>query len=403
MDATSDEERPSARTAEKAVNGKQSSKNTAKNGHSPEGDLLAFAGGALNSQDSSAPTAQTPLTGNGRTAATSQVSVVPIQGQNSYHLTREQLLQLLYNLKLVRTFEDNLARLSLQGKIIGGVYLGRGQEAIGVGTTFGLRPDDIVSPIHRDIGVFLLKGMPMRRMLCQIMGRKDGPSKGKDSWSHTGDMKYNILASSSMLGSSVPIACGAAMAVQMQGKDSVAVSYFGEGSTARGDIHEGMNMAAIYRLPVIFVCENNYWAYSTPLEREAADTNLARRASSYGMDGVVVDGNDVLAVYEITQAAIDRARRGVGPTFIECRTFRMAGHSLHDQDSYRAKEEIKAWEPRDPILRYRQWLADNYHLTGDEEQRMQEKIDSQIVDARRYADSQPYPEGPEALEGVFVP
>ena len=388
MDAISDEEGPSAPTAKKMANGKDSTgKSVKSNGHATQASNGAAPKKATEKAAPAAPAK----------------SIVPIQGQNPYHLTRDQLLQLFYNLKLVRTFEDNLARLSLQGKILGGVYLGRGQEAIGVGTTFGLRPDDIVSPIHRDMGVFLLKGMPMRRLLCQIMGRKEGPSKGKDSWSHTGDMKYNILASSSMLGSSVPIACGAAMAVQMEGKDSVAVTYFGEGSTARGDIHEGMNMAAIYKLPVILICENNYWAYSTPLEREAADTNLAKRASSYGRDGVVVDGNDILAVYEVTQAAIDHARRGLGPTFIECRTFRMAGHSLHDQDSYRAKDDIKAWEYKDPIVRYREWLVEHYRMTNDEEQRMQEKIDAEIADARKYADGQPYPEGPEALEGVFVP
>jgi TPP-dependent pyruvate/acetoin dehydrogenase alpha subunit len=329
--------------------------------------------------------------------------ILPIDSQNSAKLTRSQLLSLLFGLKRIRIFEDALSKMSRQGRIVGGVYLGRGQEAIGVGTCFGLRMDDIVSPIHRDMGVFLLKGMPMRKLLCQILGRAAGPSRGKDSWSHTGDIDLNILASSSMLGSSVPIACGAAMARQMQGRDSVAVTYFGEGSTARGDIHEGMNMAAIYHLPVIFICENNYWAYSTPVSREMGDTRIARRASSYGMSGSSVDGNDVLAVVEEMTTAIDRARLGQGPTFIECRTYRMLGHSEHDNPTYVPKEELEEWVARDPISRFRQWLIDNERLTTDEEQRMQDQIEAEVADARRYAEAQPFPEGPSTLEGVYAP
>jgi TPP-dependent pyruvate/acetoin dehydrogenase alpha subunit len=332
-----------------------------------------------------------------------QSEFVAIEGQNSFNLNRDQLLDLLYNLKRIRGFEDSLKKLHIQGRVRGGVYSGKGQEAISVGTCFGLRNDDIVSPIHRDIGVFLLKGMPMRRLMCQIMGRKSGPSTGRDSWSHTGDMQYNILASSSMLGSSVPILCGATLATQMQGRDSVGVTYFGEGSTARGDFHEGINMAAVSRLPVIFVCENNQWAYSTPLTREMGDTNIAKRASAYGMTGVVVDGNDVLAVYEITRAAIERARSAAGPTFIECRTYRMDGHSEADPAKYRPSEDLQRWIKRDPIGRYREWLQGHCKLTDDEERRMQERIDAEVVDARKFAETQPYPDAADALEGVFMP
>jgi len=327
----------------------------------------------------------------------------PIFTPTPKNLTRDQLLGLMFNLKKVRIFEETISRMSRQGKIIGGVYLGRGQEAISVGTTFDLRNDDIVSPIHRDMGVFLLKGMPMRNLMCQILGRKAGPSKGKDSWSHTGDMRYNILASSSMLGSSVPIACGAALATRMRGLDSVAVTYFGEGSTARGDIHEAMNMAAIYNLPVIFICENNQWAYSTPPDREIGGGKIAKRASAYGMEGLSLDANDVLLVYEKVRDAIHRARQGGGPTFIECVTYRMMGHSEHDQAAYMDKNQTAAWERRDPIGRFKQYLVEQVQFTESEDKRMTERIEAEIADARKFAESQPFPEGPEALEGVFVP
>ncbi len=326
----------------------------------------------------------------------------PIDAHPKLTLSRPDYIQLFYNLKKVRMFDEALSRMYRQGKILGGVYSSRGQEGIGVGTTFLLRPDDIVSPIHRDMGVFLLKGMPMRKLMCQILGRKSGPSKGKDSWSHTGDMTYNILASSSMLASSVPIACGAAMGAQMQGKDSVAVTYFGEGSTARGDYHEGINMAAIYKLPVILICENNQWAYSTPPTREMGDTNMAKRASSYGMDGFSIDANDILAVVETMQRAIERARRGDGPTFIECRTYRMSGHSEHDEATYRPKTEVEHWERRDPVGRFRDYLVSNLGFTDDDESRMADKIEQEINDARKFAESEPYPDAEDALQGVYV-
>jgi TPP-dependent pyruvate/acetoin dehydrogenase alpha subunit len=327
----------------------------------------------------------------------------PIVTPTPKNLTRDQLLGLMFNLKKIRIFEETISRMSRQGKIIGGVYLGRGQEAISVGTTFDLRNDDIVSPIHRDMGVFLLKGMPMRNLMCQILGRRAGPSKGKDSWSHTGDMRYNILASSSMLGSSVPIACGASLATRMRGLDSVSVTYFGEGSTARGDIHEAMNMAAIYNLPVLFICENNQWAYSTPPDREIGGGKIAKRASAYGMEGISIDANDILLVYQTVREAIHRARQGQGPTFIECVTYRMMGHSEHDQAAYMDKSQTAVWARRDPIGRFRQLLEQSFNYTESEDKRMTERIEAEIADARKFAESQPFPDGPEALEGVFVP
>jgi TPP-dependent pyruvate/acetoin dehydrogenase alpha subunit len=353
-----------------------------------------------NNGNGSASADQTLHTNNGTKGT---VTFQPIETTTPKNLTRDQLLGLMFNLKKVRIFEETISRMSRQGKIIGGVYLGRGQEAIGVGTTFDLRNDDIVSPIHRDMGVFLLKGMPMRNLMCQILGRRPGPSKGKDSWSHTGDMRYNILASSSMLGSSVPIACGAALATRMRGLDSVAVTYFGEGSTARGDIHEAMNMAAIYKLPVLFICENNQWAYSTPPDREIAGGKVAKRASAYGMEGLSIDANDILLVYKEVREAIDRARRGEGPTFIECVTYRMMGHSEHDQAAYMDKEQTATWERRDPIGRFRQLLEERVQFTDSEDKRMTERIEAEITDARKFAEAQPFPDGPEALEGVFVP
>ncbi|MFQ5808936.1 MAG: thiamine pyrophosphate-dependent dehydrogenase E1 component subunit alpha [Armatimonadota bacterium] len=315
--------------------------------------------------------------------------------------TRDQLLELYYQMHLTRHFEETTERLYRQGRIVGGVFTGRGQEAIPVGTCHPLRKTDFIAPVHRDLGAFLVKGMAPGVLMAQVMGKRDGPSRGKDSWTHCGDMELGIIASTSMLASSIPVACGVALAEQMREKDSVVVSYFGEGTTARGDFHEALNFAGIHDLPVLFVCENNQYAYSTPTEKEMPVVDVADRGPAYGMPGVAIDGNDVRMVVETTCEAIERARLGEGPTLIECKTYRYSGHSAHDQDGYRPPQEVEEWHGRDPIHRFHDDLVMQGVLTDDDDDEIMRRIESDVQEAVEFATKSPYPKGEEATDGVY--
>jgi TPP-dependent pyruvate/acetoin dehydrogenase alpha subunit len=312
---------------------------------------------------------------------------------------RELLAGLYYQLCRVRHFEESIARLNKQGKIIGGVYSARGQEAIVVGTVYGLRRDDKIAPVHRDIGAFLVKGMTARQMMAQIMAKETAPSRGKDSWTHTGDLEPGVIGSTSMLASSMPIAVGIALALRMQGKDSVVVCYFGEGSTARGDFHEALNFAGIHKAPCVWICENNQYAYSTPTHLESP-VPFYKKGEAYGMPGFAVDGNDVLEVYGKTMEAVERARRGEGSTLIECVTYRIEGHSEADQAAYRDKAEVEEWLKKDPILRLRSYMLEN-GFTEEELPQPPPQIVEEIRDAIEYAIKSPFPEGKQAVEDLY--
>ncbi|HXG24138.1 MAG TPA: thiamine pyrophosphate-dependent dehydrogenase E1 component subunit alpha [Chthonomonadales bacterium] len=312
---------------------------------------------------------------------------------------RELLYGLYYQLWRVRHFEESVARLNKQGKIIGGVYSGRGQEAIVVGTCYGLRRDDKIAPVHRDIGAFLVKGMPARSVMAQIMARETAPSRGKDSWTHTGDLEIGIIGSTSMLASSMPIAVGVGLACRMQGKDSVVVCYFGEGSTARGDFHEALNFAGIHKAPCVWICENNQYAYSTPNHLESP-VPFFKKGEAYGMPSFAIDGNDVLEVYDKTMEAVARARRGEGGTFIECVTYRIEGHSEADQATYRSREEVEEWLQKDPILRLRNFMLAN-GFTEEELPEPPREVIEEVRDAIEYATHSPLPEGREAVEDIY--
>src|SRR6202022_1740499 len=229
----------------------------------------------------------------------------------------EYELQLYYWMKLIRGFEDRVSRLHRQNKILGGVYSGAGQEAIVTGICAPLQEGDLVAPLHRDLGVFLMRGADPGRLMAQLMAKENGLSRGKDSGLHGGDLEHGIFGSTSMLGSSLPVAVGAALKFKMKKEKNVAVAFFGEGAASRGDVHEAMNFAGVHKLPVLFVCENNRFAYSTPLEKQMAIENVADRARAYGFPGHVVSGNDLLAVVALSERLIDRMRRGGGPELVE--------------------------------------------------------------------------------------
>jgi pyruvate dehydrogenase E1 component alpha subunit len=315
---------------------------------------------------------------------------------------RETQLKILYYMKVVRELENRIERkLYRQGKILGGVYVGRGQEAIAVGSCIDLRADDVVCPSHRDMGAFLIRGMSLRTIFAQYMGRKTGATKGKDSNMHMGSLEHNLIAFISMLGDNVPVAAGIGLSFKMRGQDRVVMCSFGDGATSRGDWHEGLNMASVLKCPVVFICNNNQYAYSTPLERQMAVENVADRAPAYGMPGEIVDGNDVLAVWNASQRAIEYARNGNGPSLIECKTFRMTGHSAHDDASYVPQELFEYWETRDPIRRMERMLIQQSMLSDAGIAEMDKGIHAEIDEAIAIAEKDPYPEPEDCLRDVY--
>jgi pyruvate dehydrogenase E1 component alpha subunit len=312
------------------------------------------------------------------------------------------LLDMLYYMKLTRELEFRIERkLYRQGKIVGGVYVGRGQEAIAVGSCIDLRQDDVVCPSHRDMGAYLIRGMTLRTILAQYMARKTGATKGKDGNMHMGDLAKGLIAFVSMLGDNVPVATGIGLSFKMRGQDRVALCFFGDGATSRGDWHEGVNMASVYKVPVVFICNNNQYAYSTPLERQMAVENVADRAEAYGLPGEIVDGNDIVAVWDAATRAIERARAGEGPTLIECKTFRMTGHSAHDDAGYVPPELFQFWEDRDPINRFQRLLIDRGLIDQAGVEELQLRINQEIDEAIQAAEKDPFPEPEDCLRDVY--
>jgi TPP-dependent pyruvate/acetoin dehydrogenase alpha subunit len=315
----------------------------------------------------------------------------------------EYELQLYYWMKLIRAFEDRVSRLHRQNKILGGVYSGAGQEAIVTGICAPLREGDFVAPLHRDLGAFLMRGVDPGRLMAQLMGKETGLSRGKDSFLHGGDLEHGIFGSTSMLGSSLPVAAGAALKFKIKKEKNVAVAFFGEGAASRGDTHEAMNFAGVHKLPVVFVCENNRYAYSTPLEKQMAIEDVADRATAYGFKGHVCSGNDLLAVLEVSERAIARVRAGEGPVLIECKTYRYRGHSEHDPALYRDKDELIEWQSRDPIPRFELYLEKR----GHDIKRIRDEVDArthEVVQAAvDFAEQSPWPKPEEALEDLYAP
>jgi TPP-dependent pyruvate/acetoin dehydrogenase alpha subunit len=317
-------------------------------------------------------------------------------------LDREDLLNVYRNLLLTRGIEERGHILYKQGKIPGSFYTGRGNEAASVGVATAMGPEDVGTPLHRDMGVHVVRGVEPWRAFAQYMGRVDGPTRGRDGNVHMADDKLGLIAMVSHLPAMLPVAVGCALAFRIREEKRVAVAWFGEGASARGDTHEGMNLAGTRRLPVVFVCDNNQWAYSTPTHLEYACENLADRAQAYGFEGVVVDGTDVLAVYREAKRAIEKAREGGGPTLLECMTLRMEGHAVHDDAFYVPREMFEEWAKRDPLERFRAWLRENADMTDEEEEEIAGHIKKTLSDAIRRADESPLPDPDTLTEGVYA-
>ena len=317
-------------------------------------------------------------------------------------LDREDLLGIYRHMLLTRGIEERGHILYKQGKIPGSFYTGRGNEAAAVGIATAMGPEDVGTPLHRDMGVHIVRGVEPWRIFAQFMGRADGPTKGKDGNVHMADDRLGLIAMVSHLPAMLPVAVGCALAFRIREEKRVALTWFGEGASARGDTHEGMNLAGVRRLPVVFICDNNQWAYSTPTHLEYACETLADRAQAYGFEGVVVDGTDVLAVYREAKRAIEKAREGGGPTLIESVTLRMEGHAVHDDAFYVPKELFEEWAQRDPIERFRGWLRDHASMTDDEEDEITAGVKRLLNDALQRAEESPIPDPASVLDGVFA-
>jgi pyruvate dehydrogenase E1 component alpha subunit len=317
------------------------------------------------------------------------------------HLTRGDRANLLRFMIMMRASEERALTLYRQGKVPGSFYDGRGQEAISVGSSFVLGPRDRMCILHRDLGAHFVRGVTPDRYLANYMGRADGVTGGKDGNMHFGDRRLGCVGMVSMLPDMASVASGLALAFKMRGEPRVAMTYFGEGATANGQCHEALNFAGIHGLPVIFVLENNRFAYSTPTELEFA-VDPVKRAASYGFPGVSVDGNDVEAVFEAARIAADRARTGGGPTLIECHTMRMHGHGAHDDMSYVPRELLEEWEARDPIDRYAERLQESHGFSADEIESIGQEVSEYVEECAKRALDSPMP-GPElATAGVFA-
>jgi pyruvate dehydrogenase E1 component alpha subunit len=317
------------------------------------------------------------------------------------HLTREDRTLLLRHMLLMRLSEERGLTLYKQGKVPGSFYDGRGQEAISVGASFALAPEDRLCILHRDLGAHFVRGVTPGRYLANYMGRAGGVTGGKDGNMHFGDRGLGCVGMVSMLPDMAQVATGMALAFKMRREPRVAMTFFGEGSTANGQWHEAMNFAGVHRLPAVFVLENNKFAYSTPNEREFA-ADPVERARGYGFPGVSVDGNDVEAVFEAAREAADRARAGEGPTLIECHTMRMHGHGAHDDMSYVPDELFAEWERRDPIERYRRRLVEELDFSEESLDEIREEAERAVAEGAEQALESPMPEPDDALEGVFA-
>ena len=326
---------------------------------------------------------------------TTATTVVP-------EITRELCDRLLYYLELMREIENRIElKLYRQGKILGGCYTGRGQEAIPVGSAILAEKDDWICPTHRDMGAFLIRGMEPRRIFAQYLGRAAGPTRGRDGNMHMGDLRLHLVPIISSIGASVPVAGGIALAFKYRGQPNVVFSYFGDGATSRGDWHEGVNFAAVQKLPVVYLCNNNQYAYSTPLDKQMVVKNIADRAAAYGIPAEIIDGNDVIAVYQATKRAVVHARTGHGPYMIECKTFRMTGHSAHDGADYVPRALFEEWSKRDPILMLQKYVVERNWATEVDFKQLHARILGEVDEAVEWAEQSPYPDPATLLDGVW--
>ena len=317
-------------------------------------------------------------------------------------LTDRQKLELYRFMRLNRVVEERLVNLYRQGKVVGGLYRSLGQEATSVGTAYALAPGDFVSPLIRNLGSVLVRGYAPRELFAQYLARATSPSGGKDGNLHFASVERGVIGPISMLGELIPIMAGVALAARIRRQKIVCMTYIGDGGTSTGPFHEGLNFAAVQKVPLVVVGENNHWAYSTPLSQQMACSSLSERAKGYGVPAATVDGNDVEAVYAAAREAVEYARAGGGPFFLEAVTYRMKGHAEHDAQDYVDKNELAAWGERDPLERFvRHLREENAAIDGelaDIDASVLREVDADLA----AAESAPPPRPEDALRNVYA-
>lgn len=315
---------------------------------------------------------------------------------------KEKLIAMYKKMFEIRSFEEKVFELYAKNLVPGTIHLYAGEEAVAVGVCSNLRKDDYITSTHRGHGHCIAKGADPKRIMAEILGKKTGYCKGKGGSMHIADFNVGMLGATAVVGAGIPIAMGAGLSIKLRGIDNVVACFFGDGASNQGTFHEAINMAAIWELPVIFVCENNLYAMGTRQTIVMLLEDIADRAVAYGIPGVAVDGNDVLAVYEATRKAVERARKGEGPTLVECKTYRHKGHSRIDPAKYRPKEEVEEWLRKDPIERLKKKLLATKLLTEAEIQQIKEEVSAEIGEAVKFAMESPLPNPEEALEDVYT-
>ena len=317
-------------------------------------------------------------------------------------LKREQLLEIYYWLRMTRTLEEKLTNLYRQGKVIGGLFRSLGQEGESVGSAYALRPEDFLSPLIRNLGSMLVKGAEPLQIVRQYMAKAKSPTRGRELNIHFGDLEKGYVGQISHLGDMVPVMAGIALSFKMRQQARVCLVYVGDGATSTGTFHEGINFAAVQKLPMVVIVENNGWSYSTRTERQTAVKQMVDKAKGYGIPGERCDGNDVLAVYEMTKRAVEKARAGGGVTLLEVVTYRRKGHAEHDAQGYQPKEEIAKWEANDPIDRFERQLDLAGWVSADERAGVRAQVDRVIDEVITQSENEPFPEALTALDDIYA-
>jgi pyruvate dehydrogenase E1 component alpha subunit len=317
-------------------------------------------------------------------------------------VTTDPKLALYYWMQLTRTFDERMLAYWKQGRGVGGTFSQRGHEAISVGAAFALASDDVVSPMHRDLGAYLLRGLTPREIFANLLGRTTGPTRGRDANLHgMSSLERGIIGFISHLPHSLPVALGVAMSFRYRAEPRVALTFTGDGASNTGLYHEVLNMAGLYRAPLVIVVENNQFAYSTPCAQASVVDSIARHAAGYGLQTATVDGNDVEAVHAAVRAAVDRAREGGGASLVEAQTLRMLGHAIHDGADYVPRDLLEAWEARDPVRTYRRRLEAG-GVTTAELDRLDGQCRDQVEDAVAFAEASPWPDAATVGDGVYA-
>ena len=314
----------------------------------------------------------------------------------------EQLIEMYRKMFTIRSFEERVFELYAQNHVPGTIHLYSGEEAIAVGVCSTLRKDDYITSTHRGHGHCIAKGAQLKPVMAEILGKKTGYCKGKGGSMHIADFNVGMLGATAVVGAGLPIATGAGLSIRLRRLDNVVACFFGDGASNQGTFHESINMAAIWKLPVLFVCENNAYAMGTRQSSVMLVSNVADRAVAYGIPGVIVDGNDVLAVYEACRTVVENARKGGGPALIECKTYRHRGHSRIDPAKYRPKEEVEKWLRRDPVKSFKRRLEEMNTVSAVAIQRVEQEVLRAIEEAIDFALKSEYPAPEEALDEVYA-